>query len=99
MMVDLYHGCGTAVKRPGAGHPSPRRSRPPWPRRKAFGLRRDGGVLAWELGKSCGRGQKIHVFRLNNKTRGICHAEFSICGQVWQINAAGCDLKDPKCFH
>ena len=51
MMVDLRHGSRAAAKRLGAGGPSPGSRPPPWPRRKAFGLRRDGGVLAWELGK------------------------------------------------
>ena len=51
MMVDLRHGSRTAAKRLGAGGPSPGGGPPPQPRRTAFGLRRDGGVLAWELGK------------------------------------------------
>ena len=43
-----------AAKRLGAGGPS-NGGLLPGPGRKAFGLRREGGVLAWELGKSCGR--------------------------------------------
>ena len=91
-MVDLRHGSRTAAKRLGAGGPSPGGGHTSWPGRKAFGLRGDGGVLAWELGKSCGCGQINHFLRLKNNTQGICHAEFSISGQVWQINA-------PVCFH
>ena len=51
MMVDLRHGSRTAAKRLGAGAPSPGGGPASWPSRKASGLRRDGGVLAWELGK------------------------------------------------
>ena len=61
MMVDLRHGSRTAAKRLGAAGPSPgggpSDGPPPQPGRKAFGLRRDGGFLAWELGKLCGCGQ------------------------------------------
>ena len=98
MMVDLRHGSRTAAKRLGAGGPSPGGGPAPWPSRKAFGLRRDGGVLAWELGKSCGCGQinqDKSFSQVKNNTHGICHAEFSISGQVWQVNAHGCDVKDP----
>ena len=56
-MVDLRHDSRTAAKRLGAGGPSPGGGPPPQPGRKAFGLRCDGGVLAWELGKSYGCGQ------------------------------------------
>ena len=98
-MVDLRHGSRTAAKRLGAGGPSPGGGPLPQPCRKAFRLRRDGGVLAWELGKSCGCGQINHFLRLKNNTHGICHAEFSISSQVWQINAHGCDVKDPICVH
>ena len=98
-MVDLRHGSRTAAKRLGAGGPSPGGGPLPQPCRKAFRLRRDGGVLAWELGKPCGCGQINHFLRLKNNTQGICHAEFSISAQVWQIKAHGCDLKDPICFH
>ena len=96
-MVDLRHGSRTAAKRLGAGGPSPGGGDTSWPGRKAFGLRRDGGVLAWELGKTCGCGQINHFLRLKNN---ICHdAELSISAQVWQIKAHGFDLKDPICFH
>ena len=63
-MVDLRHGSRTAAKRLGAGGPSPGGGPSPQPGRKAFGPRRDGGVLAWELGKSCGCGQINHFLRL-----------------------------------
>ena len=63
IMVDIRHGSRTAAKRLGAGGPSPGGGPPPWPGRKAFGLRRDGGVLAWELGKPCGSGQINHFLR------------------------------------
>ena len=43
-----------AAKRPGGGGPSPGGGHSPQPGRKASGLRLDGVVLAWELGKSCG---------------------------------------------
>ena len=102
MMVDLRHGSRTAAKRLGAGAPSPGGGPSPWPSRKAFGLRRDGGVLARELGKPCGCGQinqDKSCSQVKNNTQGICHAEFSISGQVWQVSAHGFDLKDPICFH
>ena len=81
IMVDLRHGSRTAAKRLGAGGPSPGGGHTPWPGRKAFGLRRDGGVLAWELGKSCGCGQinqdkSFSQSQAKNNTHGICHAEF-----------------------
>ena len=98
-MVDLRHGSRTAAKRLGAGGPSPGGGPSSQPGRKAFGLRRDCGVLAWELGKPCGCGRINHFLRLKNNTHGICHAEFSISAQVWQIKAHGCDLKGPTCFH
>ena len=91
-MVDLRHGSRTAAKRLGAGGPSPGGGPSPWPSRKAFGLRHDGGVLAWELGKSCGCGQinqDKSFSQVKNNTQGICHAEFSISAQVWQIKAHG----------
>ena len=75
--VDLRHGSKTATKRLGAGGPSRGDGPSPWPRHKAFGLRGDGGVLAWELRKSYGGGQINHFLRLKNNTQGICHAEFS----------------------
>ena len=50
-MVDLRHGSRMAAKRLGAGGPSPGGGPLHKPGRKASGLRRDGGVLAWELGK------------------------------------------------
>ena len=96
-MVDLRHGSRTAAKRLGAGGPSPGGGHSSQPGRKAFGLRRACCVLAWELGKSCGCGQINHFLRLKNNTQGICHAEFSISGQVCQVNAHGCDVKDPIC--
>ena len=101
MMVDLRHGSRRAAKRLGAGGPSPGCGHSSQPRRKAFGLRRDGGVLAWELGKpcGCGCGRINHFLRLKNNTRGICHAEFLMSGQVWQANAHGCDVKDPICLY
>ena len=89
--VDLRHGSRTA-KRLVAGGPSRGGGPSPWPRHKAFGLRGDGGVLAWELRKSYGGGQINHFLRLKNNTQGICHAEFSISAQVWQIKVHGCDL-------
>ena len=101
-MVDLRHGSRTAAKRLGAGGPSPGGGPSAWPGRKAFRLRRDGGVLAWELGKSYGGGQinqDKSFSQVKNNAQGICHAKFSISGQVWQINAHGFDLKDPICFH
>ena len=91
-MVDLCHGCRTAAKRLGAGGPSPGGGHSSQPSRKAFGLRHDGGVLAWELGKSCGCGQinqDKSFSQVKNNTQGICHAEFSISAQVWQIKAHG----------
>ena len=63
MMVDLRDGSRTAAKRLGAGAPSPGSGHSSQPGRTAFGLRRDGGVLAWELGKSCGCGQINHFLR------------------------------------
>ena len=80
-MVDLRHGSRTAAKRLGPRGPSPGGGHIPWPGRKAFGLRRDGGVLAWELGKSCGCGQinqdkSFSQSQAKNNTHGICHAEF-----------------------
>ena len=93
-MVDLRHGSRTAAKRLGEGGPSPGGGPAPWPSRKAFRLRRGGGVLAWELRKSYGGG-RINHSQVKNNTHGICHAEFSISGQVWQANAHGCDVKDP----
>ena len=44
MMVDLRHGSRTAAKRLGEGGPSPGAGPAPWPSRKAFRLRRGGGV-------------------------------------------------------
>ena len=97
-MVDLRHGSRTAAKRLGAGGPSPGGGPSPQPGRKAFGLRSDGGGLARELGKPCGCGQINHFLRLKNNAQGICHAQFSISGQVWQVSGHGFDLKDPICF-
>ena len=75
-MVDLRHGSRTAAKRLGAGGPSPGGGPAPWPSRKAFGLRRDGGVLAWELGKVLRMWTDKSFSQVKNNTRGICHAEF-----------------------
>ena len=67
--------------------------------------------LAWDAAaafwrgnseKACGCGQinqDKSFSQVKNNTHGICHAEFSISGQIWQINAHGFDLKDPICFH
>ena len=74
-MVDLRHGSRTAAKRLGAGGPSPGGGPTPWPGRKAFRLRRDGGVLAWELGKSCRCGQINHFLRLK-KLRAFAMPSF-----------------------
>ena len=97
-MVDLRHGSRTAAKRLDAGGPSPGGGPSPQPGRKAFGLRSDGGGLARELGKPCGCGQINHFLRLKINAQGICHAQFSISGQVWQVSGHGFDLKDPICF-
>ena len=75
-MVDLRHGSRTAAKRLGAGGPSPGGGPSPQPGRKAFGLRRDGGVLAWELGKVLRMWTDKSFSQVKNNTRGICHAEF-----------------------
>ena len=79
-MVDPRHGSRTAAKRLGAGGPSPGGGRcgsaDPQPGRKAFGLRRDGGVLAWELGKVLRMWTDKSFSQVKNNTRGICHAEF-----------------------
>jgi hypothetical protein len=76
IMVDLRHGSRTAAKRLGAGGPSPGGGPSPWPGRKAFGLRRDGGGLAWELGESCGCGQINHFLRLKTTLRAFAMPSF-----------------------
>ena len=63
-----------AAKRPGGGGPSPGAGPPAQPGRKAFRLRRDGGVLVWELGNI----QQVRMDKSCYTIRGICHAEFSI---------------------
>ena len=74
-MVDLRHGSRTAAKRLDAGGPSPGGGHSSQPSRKAFGLRRDGGVLAWELGKSCGCRQ-INHFLTQKKLRAFAMPSF-----------------------
>ena len=76
MMVDLRHGSRTAAKRPGAGGPSPGGGPSPWPRHKVFGLRGDGGVLAWELMKVPRMWTDKSFSQVKNNTQGICQAEF-----------------------
>ena len=81
-MVDLRHGSRTAAKRLGAGGPSPGGGHSPQPGRKAFGLRRDGGVLAWELGKSYGGGQINHFLRLKKSSGHLPCRVFNFCSSL-----------------
>ena len=68
-----------AAKRPGVRGPSPGGCLSSRPRGTGFGLRRDGGVLAWELGKiqqmwTCGRIN--HVLRLKIPFMGSAMVKF-----------------------
>ena len=76
IMVDLRHGSRTAAKRLGAGGPSPGSGPPPWPGRKAFGLRRDGGVFGVGTRKVLRMWTDKSCSQAKNNTQGICHAEF-----------------------
>ena len=76
MMVDLRHGSRTAAKRPGAGGPSPGGGPSPWPRHKVFGLRGDGGVLAWELMKVPRMWTDKSFFRLKITLRAFAKLSF-----------------------
>ena len=99
MMVDLRHGSRTAVPSGWAQeahhlavalHLSQVVRRLAWDARAAFWRGNS------EKSRGCGQiNQDKSCSQVKNNTQGICHAEFSISGQVWQVNAHGFDLQDP----
>ena len=91
-----------AAKRLGAGGPSPGGGLSTQPGRKAFGLRRDSGVLGWELGQiqqMCAEKSLSQIKNTEKYHSRHLPSQIFNSGQVWQINAHGCAFKDPTHSH